>query len=37
MVKTYITDSANPLKYGKEPSLYWQVQSIGTVAVTTGT
>lgn len=35
--ETYITESPNPLKCGKEPSRYWQLRSIGKVDVTTGT
>lgn len=37
IVNTYITESVNPLKYGKEPSPYSQLWSTGNVAVTTGT
>lgn len=37
MMMTYLMVSSNPLKYGKEPSLYLQLRSIGKVAVTTGT
>lgn len=36
-VNTYVTESANPLKWGKNPSGYWQVRSTGKLEVTTGT
>lgn len=37
MDNTYKTESANPVKYGKEPSQYWQLRSTEKLAVTTGT